>query len=313
MAPNHPQPSLLSSCTTVFLAALLVIHCSQSIVILAQPLAEYKIADNNSSIISWTDSNNQSYPVYSSDGAQVAAVILYRQATATIFACGLFCNPSGTSCLFGILIIPALVPGFPTSELHLDYRRLVWSANRNHPVTVNASVELRREGGLLLTDSNGSVVWSTHSNGSGVSGLNLTAIGNLVIYGQKNETIWQSFDHPTDTLLPGQEIRSGQTLKASISTSNFGEGLYSLYFDNESARAYVQSSNLYWYRYADVEVDYVKGIIASTRSPILDHQITKFEADGHLNVYGWSPPFPWGVISDVFVRLIGVKKSQNVL
>uniref|UniRef100_K4CG79 Protein kinase domain-containing protein n=1 Tax=Solanum lycopersicum TaxID=4081 RepID=K4CG79_SOLLC len=45
-------------------------------------------------------------------------------------------------------------------------------------------------------------------------------MGNLVLFDTTNRTVWQSFDHPTDCLLPGQNLVSGQKLTASISADN---------------------------------------------------------------------------------------------
>jgi hypothetical protein len=33
--------------------------------------------------------------------------------------------------------------------------------------------------------------------------MNMTESGNLVLFDHKNKTVWQSFDHPVDVLLPG--------------------------------------------------------------------------------------------------------------
>nr|GLL22820.1 G-type lectin S-receptor-like serine/threonine-protein kinase SD2-5 [Ipomoea trifida] len=244
----------------------------------------------------------------------LSGVLLFRQSSIdneAMFACGLICDDLGTACLFGVLLfypdpqrMHMYIPN-ENQQLKLDYQSLVWSANRNHPVTVNASVELRRDGGLFLMDSNGTVVWSTHTNGNPAVGLNLTENGNLVIFGKSNETIWQSFDHPTDTILPAGKAMPGlrgQTLKASISRSNFGEGFYSLYIDSDySAYAYVGgSSNAYWFRYANIS-DISKYFSNTTAS-------IKFEPDGHLRTYGSSSILEssdWVETADVFTPFTG--------
>ncbi|CAK9181622.1 unnamed protein product [Ilex paraguariensis] len=41
-------------------------------------------------------------------------------------------------------------------------------------------------------------------------------MGNLVLFDRNNATVWQSFDQPTDCLVPGQKLLSGQKLIASI-------------------------------------------------------------------------------------------------
>uniref|UniRef100_K4CG99 non-specific serine/threonine protein kinase n=1 Tax=Solanum lycopersicum TaxID=4081 RepID=K4CG99_SOLLC len=40
-------------------------------------------------------------------------------------------------------------------------------------------------------------------------------MGNLVLFDKRKRTIWQSFDHPTDSLLPGQKLVSGRKLIAT--------------------------------------------------------------------------------------------------
>ncbi|KAK7859437.1 g-type lectin s-receptor-like serine/threonine-protein kinase sd2-5, partial [Quercus suber] len=56
-----------------------------------------------------------------------------------------------------------------------------------------------------------------------VLGLNLTEEGNLVLFSRNNAVVWQSFDHPTDSLLPGQRMVSGQKLIATESAWNLTE------------------------------------------------------------------------------------------
>lgn len=79
-----------------------------------------------------------------------------------------------------------------------------------------------------MTDSDGTPVWSTNTTGKSVSGLNMTETGNLVLFDKDNQTIWQSFNHPTDTLLPGQSLVSGRKITASVSSDNSSQGLFSL-------------------------------------------------------------------------------------
>ena len=83
--------------------------------------------------------------------------------------------------------------------------RLVWIANLENPVSVNVSLKLTSGGGLVLKDADGSTVWSTNISSKSVASLNLTKTCNLMLLDDNNATIiWQSFDHPTDTLVLGQ-------------------------------------------------------------------------------------------------------------
>ncbi|KAH6771087.1 hypothetical protein C2S52_015890 [Perilla frutescens var. hirtella] len=82
---------------------------------------------------------------------------------------------------------------------------VVWSANRRSPVSAAASLLISRSGELRLVNSsvNGTNLWPSPAVNR--SGLSLSLNGNLV-YGD-----FQSFDIPTDTILPNQQI-NGTTL-----------------------------------------------------------------------------------------------------
>ncbi|KAJ0475368.1 putative non-specific serine/threonine protein kinase [Helianthus annuus] len=74
--------------------------------------------------------------------------------------------------------------------------------------------------------------------------MNLTDTGNLVLFDNQNSVVWQSFDHPTDSLLPGQKLYQGQKLKSSVSLSNSSgqEGMYSIGITDIGLFAYVESN-----------------------------------------------------------------------
>ncbi|GLJ35792.1 hypothetical protein SUGI_0718640 [Cryptomeria japonica] len=79
--------------------------------------------------------------------------------------------------------------------------QMVWTANREHLVQENATLELTSTGDLVLKDSDGSLVWSTSTSAQGIM---MEETGNLVLFNSSNRTMWQSFDHPADMLLLGQ-------------------------------------------------------------------------------------------------------------
>ncbi|KAL8241138.1 hypothetical protein R6Q59_014493 [Mikania micrantha] len=82
---------------------------------------------------------------------------------------------------------------------------VVWVANTEAPLA-NRTGELRvNQGGLQLLSSNNTVIWSTNSSGSVSLVAQLLDSGNLVLLDQ-GRTIWQSFDHPGNTLLSGMSI-----------------------------------------------------------------------------------------------------------
>ncbi|KAK4420700.1 G-type lectin S-receptor-like serine/threonine-protein kinase [Sesamum alatum] len=90
---------------------------------------------------------------------------------------------------------------------------VVWVANRNEPVPDWGEVLLAIAGnGNLVISRGGRVIWSTNSSGVATSPiLQLLDTGNLVLVDRKSESssqgyIWQSFDYPTDTWLPGMKM-----------------------------------------------------------------------------------------------------------
>ncbi|KAJ0684591.1 putative non-specific serine/threonine protein kinase [Helianthus annuus] len=50
------------------------------------------------------------------------------------------------------------------------------------------------------------MVWSSNTTTSGTATAKLWDNGNLVVVDQQERIIWQSFDYPTDTLLPGMRL-----------------------------------------------------------------------------------------------------------
>ncbi|PRQ53309.1 putative non-specific serine/threonine protein kinase [Rosa chinensis] len=68
---------------------------------------------------------------------------------------------------------------------------------------------ISRDGNLVVLDQARNLVWSTNASLS-TSAMNHTTrlledTGNLVLSFEE-VTLWQSFDHPSDTLLPGIKI-----------------------------------------------------------------------------------------------------------
>lgn len=61
--------------------------------------------------------------------------------------------------------------------------------------------------------------------------------GNLVLKDPQGNILWQSFDFPTDTLLPNQRFTKGMKLVSNkLGRGNFGSGYHSLYVDNNVLR-----------------------------------------------------------------------------
>uniref|UniRef100_R7W9K6 Receptor-like serine/threonine-protein kinase n=1 Tax=Aegilops tauschii TaxID=37682 RepID=R7W9K6_AEGTA len=84
-----------------------------------------------------------------------------------------------------------------------------WVANCEHPLddTSGVLVVASDTGDFLLLGGSGEVAWSSNSPNTSSVEAQLQESGNLVLHDQRSKTIlWQSFDHPSNTLLPGMKM-----------------------------------------------------------------------------------------------------------
>uniref|UniRef100_A0A0D9V6J6 Receptor-like serine/threonine-protein kinase n=1 Tax=Leersia perrieri TaxID=77586 RepID=A0A0D9V6J6_9ORYZ len=105
--------------------------------------------------------------------------------------------------------------------LGIWYKRIpgptvVWVANRQDPViTIPAVLRLSSDNRLVIVDGNNATVWSSPAptartnvtaGGAGATTAQLRDDGNFVVSTGDGIVAWQSFDYPTDTLLPGMKL-----------------------------------------------------------------------------------------------------------
>ncbi|KAI3717310.1 hypothetical protein L1987_68855 [Smallanthus sonchifolius] len=117
---------------------------------------------------------------------------------------------------------------------------IVWVANRETLVSDRFISELKVvDGNLVLLNESKLPIWSTNVTSTASLNSAIAVIlddGNLVLRDGLNsfEPIWQSFDHPTNTLLPGAKFNynkrtnKSQLLTSWKSTDDPGVGLFSL-------------------------------------------------------------------------------------
>ncbi|CAD6266026.1 unnamed protein product [Miscanthus lutarioriparius] len=101
---------------------------------------------------------------------------------------------------------------------NIPQRTVVWVANRAAPISdlLSAMLALHSSTNLVLSDANGRVLWNSN-NSIAISASPATTVsaeatlentGNFILLSNVNRTtLWQSFDHPSDTLLPGMKLR----------------------------------------------------------------------------------------------------------
>ncbi|XP_021831057.1 G-type lectin S-receptor-like serine/threonine-protein kinase LECRK3, partial [Prunus avium] len=102
-------------------------------------------------------------------------------------------------------------------------RTIVWSANGNNLVPQGSQVELTSDGQFMLKDATGKEIWYA---GTGVAYAAMLDTGNFVLANQDSSTLWQSFDQPTDTILPTQTLNLNSNLYARYTATNYTRGRF---------------------------------------------------------------------------------------
>ncbi|KAL9248405.1 hypothetical protein vseg_021730 [Gypsophila vaccaria] len=108
---------------------------------------------------------------------------------------------------------------------------IVWYANEGNPVTQGSKLTITAFEGLVLSDPHGTPLWNTTddlSGGGAVSYGYMNDTGNFALVSSSNGAVWQTFDHPTDTLLPTQVLEAGEEVDSRISDTNFTKGRFQL-------------------------------------------------------------------------------------
>ena len=187
-------------------------------------------------------------------------------------------------------------------------RTVVWMANRDNTVNGNHSkLSLFDTGNLILTDATklNVTVWATNTVSLSSVQLFLNDTGNLVLCDKEGIVLWQSFDFPTDTLLPQQLLTRKTKLVSSRSQTNFSSGFYELSFNNDNLLRFVYNgldvSDIYWF-YSGLE-DYNNSTLAfnslGNLSPSDDftimsadygamlHRRLTLDYDGNIRLYSW--------------------------
>jgi len=192
------------------------------------------------------------------------------------------------------------------SDITRNSTQVVWSPNPDHRIQENATLEFTSDGNLILHDADGSLVWSSGTRGLSVADMEFTELGNLVLFDRMEAIVWQSFDHPTNLMLPGQSLLEGMRLTADTSGTNWS--LYQMYMTvlSYGLYAYIESTppaQLYFSRWAaEKKVTFMNGSFGSITLPAAKYiQFLRLESDGHLRLYEWSDNIreEWTMVSDV--------------
>ncbi|KAM4105982.1 hypothetical protein ACJW30_04G029100 [Castanea mollissima] len=109
----------------------------------------------------------------------------------------------------------------------IPQKTVVWTANRdNPPVSAQVTLNFTSDGRLVLQSAQGTE--TSLANFDPASSASMLDTGNFVVYNSDNQPIWESFQNPTDTLLPTQRLLPNDSvvLKSSVSESNQSTGRF---------------------------------------------------------------------------------------
>ncbi|EHA8591631.1 G-type lectin S-receptor-like serine/threonine-protein kinase SD2-5 [Cocos nucifera] len=135
---------------------------------------------------------------------------------------GLFLLSNGSNFAFGFTTYsPQDTTSFLLAVIHQGSSTIVWTANRDSPVTSSDNFVFDKDGNAYL-ESGGTPIWSTNTSGKGATSMLLQDSGNLVVLRSDISAppLWQSFSHPTDTLLSGQSFADGMKLVSKPNSDN---------------------------------------------------------------------------------------------
>lgn len=90
---------------------------------------------------------------------------------------------------------------------HFPPKTIVCSANGNNPEQKGFKVKLTADGQFRLNEAaTDKQIWVADSAGTGVAYAAMLDAGNFVLANLKSINLWESFDQPTDTILPTQTL-----------------------------------------------------------------------------------------------------------
>jgi hypothetical protein len=176
---------------------------------------------------------------------------------------------------------------------------VVWSANPDKPVSLDAFLSFTADGNLLLQEG-ATLIWSTNTTNKSVAGMDLDLSGNLVLFDHNRSSVWQSFDNPTDILVMGQSLCRGMKLTAKPSElkwsssrfylsaewnglqHSFSPAAYTQLFQTEATPTPTsRPSNCY--AFVNGSLGFPDKIFSLPSASSL--QFMRLESDGHLRLY----------------------------
>ncbi|KAL2327770.1 hypothetical protein Fmac_021197 [Flemingia macrophylla] len=183
--------------------------------------------------------------------------------------------------------------------------KIVWVANRDYALeSTSAVLTIQPDGNMVIID--GQVTYQVNKASNNFSShATLLDSGNMVLMNTSNqEILWQSFDNPTDTLLPGMNLGRDLLLNYTWSLISWARpddpapGAFTLEYDSSSNRASLTVSNgsdVFWiddnYNNTIANVISRSGVVKQVGYytwPVGNDSRLVLEVSGEVNQDNWS-------------------------
>ncbi|CAJ2630253.1 unnamed protein product [Trifolium pratense] len=170
----------------------------------------------------------------------------------------------------------------------IPQKTLVWSANRDDPARIGSTINFTVAGQFLLQHANKTSVLIY--NGTNATSAVMQDNGNFILTNSLSKIIWQSFDSPTDTILPGQTLNMGQMLFSNANgTQDYSTGQYKLLVQKSDGNIVISA-----FRFADPGYWFTLISTSYTSVRLIFNNITAFlyAVNGTQNIVNMTTKVP---------------------
>ncbi|QCD79608.1 somatic embryogenesis receptor kinase 4 [Vigna unguiculata] len=116
---------------------------------------------------------------------------------------------------------------------HIQNGSIIWYANGENLAPIGSKLELNASRGLVLRTPEGLELWRSNFTSGPVFTSQMNDDGNFQLLDQNFVSLWESFIHPTDTLVPTQALELGGELFSRQGEFNFSTGRFTLYMQQD--------------------------------------------------------------------------------
>nr|XP_004488803.1 G-type lectin S-receptor-like serine/threonine-protein kinase RLK1 isoform X1 [Cicer arietinum] len=110
---------------------------------------------------------------------------------------------------------------------------IIWYANGDILAPKGSRLVLNDTSGLVLTNPGGSELWKSNFPSGTISNGLMNDVGNFQLRDKNSVAIWDSFNHPSDTLVPNQVIELNGNLSSRQGEFNFSQGKFKLHLQQD--------------------------------------------------------------------------------